>query len=161
MRAARHLVDVRNSEDDSTTLGELKDSVRRFCEERDWDRYHDAKNLAIGLVTEASELLAVFRFRSEEEVRKMLGDEAGRTKATDEVADVLYFLLRFAQMYGIDLSTEFRRKMRQNEAKYPASKARGSNKKYDELSLDRARRGRRRPTVVSRRQSGSGSSLSH
>lgn len=122
------------NDDSATTLGELKDSVRRFCEERDWDQYHNAKDLAIGVATEASELLAAFRFKSEDEIRKMLKTPAQRARVTDEVSDVLYFLLRFAQMYGVDLSTEFRRKMRQNERKYPVSKAKGSNKKYDEFS---------------------------
>ena len=53
--------------DDKTTLGDLKDEIRLFCEERDWDRYHNAKDLAIGIVTEAAELLEHFRFKSNEE----------------------------------------------------------------------------------------------
>ncbi len=54
-------------EDDAVTVSQLKESVRAFCEERDWDRYHNPKDLAIGMVTEASELLDIFRFKSPEE----------------------------------------------------------------------------------------------
>ena len=55
--------------DDKTTINDLKERIRLFCEERDWDRYHNAKDLAIGIITEAAELLEHFRFKSNEESR--------------------------------------------------------------------------------------------
>lgn len=107
--------------------------VKKFCEERDWDQYHNPKELSIGIVTEASELLDHFRFKSDEEMEHMLDDEKKREEIADELADILYFVLRFAQKYNFDLTEEFMRKMSINEMKYPVDKFRGSNKKYTEV----------------------------
>lgn len=119
--------------DDSTKFSELKATIQKFCEERDWDRFHGAKDLAIGAATESSELLEIFRFQSEEQCEEMMKDADQRTKTGDELADVLFFVLRFAQKYGFDLSDAFARKMAKNIAKYPVEKAKGSNKKYTDL----------------------------
>lgn len=106
--------------DRDVTIAELKDLVREFCERRAWDPYHGPKDLAIGLVTEASELLEIFRFVPERECAEMLGREQTRTAVADELADSLYFILRFAQLHGFDLNECMRRKMTKNEKKYPA-----------------------------------------
>jgi NTP pyrophosphatase (non-canonical NTP hydrolase) len=105
--------------DSETSLAEVKLWVRKFCEERDWDRYHGAKDLAIGLVTESSELLELFRFVPENEVMKLMHDTEFRIKAADELADSLYFILRFAQMFGFDLSTALNQKLIKNVQRYP------------------------------------------
>jgi len=118
------------ADDTITTVAELKGQVKRFCEARDWDQYHNAKDLAIGVSTEAGELLDLFRFRPVNEVEAMFRDEGEREEVEDEMSDVLFFLLRMAQMNGIDLAGAFSRKMLKNEGKYPVEKARGSNKKY-------------------------------
>lgn len=119
--------------DSNTTIAKLKEIIKQYCEERDWDQYHNPKELAIGVITEAAELLEPFRFKSEEEMKVLLKNPETRNEISEEMADVLYFILRMAQMYGIDLSTAFERKMEQNRRKYPIDRARGSNKKYDEL----------------------------
>jgi len=119
--------------DDKTTVARLKEEVRRFCDEREWDRYHGAKDLAIGLATESSELLELFRFKSDEEVEAMLKDPAKRGEMGEELADSLYFILRFSQRYGFDLADEFELKMAGNEKRYPKEKSKGSNRKYTEL----------------------------
>jgi NTP pyrophosphatase (non-canonical NTP hydrolase) len=120
-------------EDGRTTVEELKNVVRAYCEARDWDQFHDAKELAMSITVESSELLALFRFKSREDMQRMFATPGTREKIGDELADVLFAVLRFAQLYDIDLSEEFHRKMIENERKYPVEKARGSNKKYDEL----------------------------
>jgi NTP pyrophosphatase (non-canonical NTP hydrolase) len=119
--------------DDSTTIKQLKDVVQKYCEERDWDQYHSPKELAIGAVTEAAELLEPFRFKSEQEMEAMLKDPKMREEIGEEMADTVYFVIRLAQKYDIDLSSAFERKMEKNIKKYPIEKAKGSNKKYDEL----------------------------
>ena len=119
--------------DATVTLQVLKDQVKRFCEERDWDQFHSPKDLAIGVVTEAAELLEPFRFKSEQDTRSLLENPKTREHVSEELADVLYFLLRLCQMYGIDLSDAFERKMKRNAEKYPVEKSRGVNKKYTEL----------------------------
>jgi NTP pyrophosphatase (non-canonical NTP hydrolase) len=118
--------------DHKTSLHELKEKVRVFCEERDWDQFHNAKELAIGIVTEASELLQHFRFKSEEQVNDIFKDELKKKELTEEMADVLYFLLRLAQRYDIDLTTELDNKIKKNNEKYPVEKSKGCNKKYSE-----------------------------
>ncbi len=108
--------------DMTVTVEELKRQVRDFCQERGWDPYHSPKDLAIGLVTESSELLEIFRFVSEEKCMQMLEDPGQREKMSDELADSLYFILRFAQMYGFDLSRSLADKTLKNAVKYPAPK---------------------------------------
>ena len=116
-----------------TRVADLKEMVRRFSEERDWDQFHNAKDLAIGIVTEASELLETFRFKSEGEVERLLKNESSAKRVRDELADVFYFALRLAQKYEIDVSGSLEEKIRDNARKYPVEKAKGSSKKYNEL----------------------------
>ncbi len=118
--------------DTTTTIEELKEKIRIFCELRDWDQYHNAKELAVGIVTEASELLEHFRFKSEDQVDAMFQDKSKRQELTEEIADIFYFLIRLAQRYNIDLSTELENKMKKNGERYPIEKVKGSNKKYSE-----------------------------
>ncbi|MBU9742881.1 nucleotide pyrophosphohydrolase [Lachnospiraceae bacterium ASD3451] len=113
-------------------LDRLKGLVKDFCEERDWDQFHNPKELAIGLSTEANELLQLFRFQSEEQMREMLGKPDTREQIEDETADIFFFLLRFAQKNGIDLEQALVRKIEKNRKKYPAELARGNNLKYTE-----------------------------
>jgi NTP pyrophosphatase (non-canonical NTP hydrolase) len=119
--------------DSKTNIQELKDLVREFCEERDWDQYHNAKDLTIGIITEVSELLQHFRFKSGKEIEDIFDSPEKREKINEEIADVLYFILRLAQKYDIDLATVLRKKIGKNMEKYPVEKAKGSNKKYTEL----------------------------
>jgi NTP pyrophosphatase (non-canonical NTP hydrolase) len=126
MNSSRH-------DDQTTTLESLKDHVAQFCMERDWDQFHGAKDLSIGLITEASELLEIFRFKSDTETEALFADPSKRAKIESELADTLFFLLRFAQMNNIDLATAFANKMDANGKKYPVQMARGNNKKYTEL----------------------------
>lgn len=128
------VMDVPASMDDSdVTLSQMKDLVRVFCEERDWNQYHNPKDLAIGMVTESSELLDIFRFKSPEDVEGIMADPGRSAHVREELSDVLYFVLRFAQTNGIDLYTEFVRKIGIDGEKYPVEKSRGRNLKYDEL----------------------------
>jgi len=115
--------------DATTDLQRLKLQVQQFCAERDWDQFHGAKDLAIGAVTEASELLEIFRFFNEEQAEALLKDESKRLAVGHELADVLFFLLRFAERYNFDLSQQFANKMEHNAKKYPAHEFRGKNHK--------------------------------
>lgn len=118
--------------DKNVTLSSLKELVQKFCEERDWDQFHDPKELAIGISTEANELLEIFRFQTKEQMRKQLSLEVSRTQIKDELADVFFFILRFAQMNDIDLSESLKKKISDNNLKYPVEKARGNNAKYNQ-----------------------------
>ncbi len=118
--------------DQKANLLELKEKVRVFCEARDWDQFHNAKELAIGMSIECSELLDLFRFKSEKEVEELFRDIEKKEKVSEEMADILYGLLRLAQRYDIDLSEELNKKMAKSEKKYPVEKFKGSNRKYNE-----------------------------
>jgi len=119
--------------DKEVTVDELKAQIKLFCEARDWDQYHNAKDLAVGIVTEAAELLDHFRFKSKEDVEVIMKNPDKRNEISEEMADVFYFTLRLAERYNIDLSDELIKKMAKNEKKYPVEKAKGSNKKYTEF----------------------------
>lgn len=102
--------------DQQTTVHELKEKIKKFCEEREWDKYHNAKDLAIGVITEASELLEHFRFKQPEII------ESEKEQICEEISDVLFFTFRLAQRYNIDISTELAKKIAKNAEKYPAEK---------------------------------------
>ena len=119
--------------DKHITLEELKEKVKEFCEKRDWDQFHNPKELAIGISTEANELLQIFRFKSEEDMKKVMSSEK-KIEVEEELADVLYFVLRFAQMNNIDLSSAVSNKIKKNNEKYPVEKVKGCNKKYNEYN---------------------------
>ena len=119
--------------DSTATIDELKNRVRAFCEARDWDQFHGPKDLAIGVATEASELLEHFRFMNDDEASSRLTEPERRQAIEEELADVLFFILRFAQRFDIDLDSALDRKIKKNDQRYPVEKARGSNLKHDEL----------------------------
>jgi NTP pyrophosphatase (non-canonical NTP hydrolase) len=118
--------------DEVKTIQELKEKVKNFCAERDWDQFHSPKDLAIGLSTESAELLELFRFKSDAEILNKMQDMQFRQKIQNELADTLFFILRFAQKNDMDLVSALQEKMKINAANYPVEKAKGSNKKYDE-----------------------------
>lgn len=118
--------------DKETRINDIKEKVKKYSEDRDWDQFHSAKELATALIIESAELLEHFRFKSEKEVEDLFRDSEKKEKIEDEMADVLFFLIRLAQRYDVDISKIFERKMEENERKYPIKKAKGSNKKYSE-----------------------------
>lgn len=118
--------------DSKTTINELKTIIKDFCQERDWDQFHNPKDLAIGLSTESNELLDLFRFKSDKQIHEIMNTSSKREKVEEELADSLFFILRFAQMNDMDLSEILKRKMDINNLKYPKETSRGNNKKYNE-----------------------------
>ena len=118
--------------DNKTTIKELKDQIHEFNMERDWDQFHNAKDLAISISIEAAEILEHFIYKTNTEVDELLKGKK-REEIEDEVADVLWGVLMLAERYNIDLSEVLRKKMEKTAKKYPIDKAKGSNKKYTEL----------------------------
>ncbi|HEY9701104.1 MAG TPA: nucleotide pyrophosphohydrolase, partial [Allocoleopsis sp.] len=118
--------------DRTTTVEELKELVGQFCEEMDWKKFHNAKDLSVGISIESAELMEIFRWKNLEETESIMNDDSKREKISHELADILYFLLRFSDEYDIDLSESLREKIEHNRKKYPVEKFKGSAKKYDE-----------------------------
>lgn len=115
------------------TIKDLTEKVRLFCEERDWDQFHNPKDLAIGISTEANELLDIFRFKSLDDMKKIFQKSEKKEHVEDEIADVFFFVLRFAQMNNIDLNEALEKKMEKNSKKYSVERAKGKNMKYNEF----------------------------
>jgi len=111
-------------------LTQLRDALREFAAERDWDQFHSPKNLAAALSVEAAELLEHFQWLTEDESRQLPPD--ARAKVREEMADVLNYLVRLADKLDVNLLEAARDKMKLNAEKYPADKVRGSAKKYSE-----------------------------
>ena len=112
-------------------LTQLRDALRQFAEERDWDQFHSPKNLASALAVEAAELLERFQWLTEDQSRKLPPEELARVR--EEMADVLNYLVRLADKLDVNLLDAARDKIKVNAAKYPVEKARGIARKYSEL----------------------------
>ena len=103
----------------------ILNELRKFNKERDWDQFHNGKDLAIGLSVEASELLEAFLWKAP--------DDAQEEKIKEELADVLNYAFQMADRYDLDIKQIMLDKIKRNAEKYPVEKARGSAKKYNEL----------------------------
>lgn len=112
-------------------LEHLRLRLREFAAEREWDRFHTPKNLAMALAAESGELLEVFQWLTEAESFALA--PKAKAAAAEEIADVLLYLVRLADVLHIDLDDAARRKLALNAERYPADKARGSSRKYTEL----------------------------
>ncbi len=111
--------------DSSTTIAELRQVIADFIAEREWQRYHDPKNLAMSIAIEAAELMEHFQWVRSEETAAVLENERQRAEIIDEVADVACYLLSLANALGIDLSDAVHAKVAKNAAKYPVERFRG------------------------------------
>jgi len=112
-------------------LEHLRMQVAAFAAERDWDQFHNPKNLAMALAGEAGELLEHFQWLTPDEAANL--PPATREEVALECADVLLFLLRLADKLDIDLAAAAGRKLELNALKYPIGKSRGKATKYDKL----------------------------
>ena len=120
-------------DDQTTTVQELKDAIERFADERDWKQFHDPKNLVMAMASEVGELTEHFRWVTNQESLGTAADAETASAVASELADVLMFALEFATVCRIDVATAIKAKLKVNEARYPVEKARGSNRKYDQL----------------------------
>lgn len=114
--------------DDQSSYRTLVERIKKFCADRDWSQFHDPKNLAISLQLEASEVLELFQWTKNNELK-----EGKEEELADELADVLYWLIMLANHYDVDLAKALDKKMDKNEIKYPIEKARGKADKYTDL----------------------------
>ena len=108
----------------------LKDRLRLFASERDWDQFHSPKNLSMALIAEAAELVEHFQWLTEEQSSNLPDDKLEEVKM--ELADIFIYLIRISDKLNIDILAAADEKIGHNEVKYPADKVRGSSKKYTE-----------------------------
>lgn len=113
------------------TLTGLRDALRRFTAARDWQQFHTPKNLAMALNVEAAELLEHFQWLTAAQSVRL--DARRKRAVADEIADVLLYLTRLADVLHLDPLAAAQRKLRRNARKYPVRRARGNARKYSEL----------------------------
>lgn len=113
-------------------LMRLRQMIRDYVEERDWDQFHNPKDLTISLALESSELLEHFQWKTTEEIEDYL--VKSKHEVEEELADVFYCVLLIANKLDVDLEQVLSKKMIKNRNKYPIEKARGNYKKYTELA---------------------------
>jgi dCTP diphosphatase len=116
------------------SLADLLLEIRAFRDARDWERFHTVRHLAAGLSVEAAELQEALLWKTDDEVSTSLGESVFRTRVGHEIADVLIFGLLLCHACGLDATAVIRAKLQLNAEKYPVELARGSAKKYTELS---------------------------
>ena len=106
-------------------IEELRQAIVKFTQERDWDQFHNGKDLALALSIEAAELNEAFLWKEAKDVNVM--------KVKEELADIFNYAILIADKYGLDIKQIVLDKLKRNAEKYPVDKAYGSAKKYDEL----------------------------
>lgn len=111
-------------------LDQLRDRLREFVRERDWEQFHSPKNLAMAMIVEAAELVEHFQWLTEDQSKDITPEK--REQVAQEIADTFVYLLRMSDVLGIDLIDAANAKITLNAQKYPADKVRGSNAKYTE-----------------------------
>jgi NTP pyrophosphatase (non-canonical NTP hydrolase) len=111
--------------DTATTVAELREAMRRFVAEREWEQFHSPKNLVMGLAVEAAELMEHFLWIDLDASREVARDPVQRSAVADEMADVACYLLALCNTLGIDLSEAVRSKLAKNAIKYPVEKCKG------------------------------------
>ena len=115
-------------EDQTTTLSDLIQLVDGFVAERDWQRFHDPKNLSASIAIEAAELMEHFQWLRTDELGAVRDDANAMQQIREELADIMAYLLSFASTMKIDISSALREKMEKNAFKYPAEEYRGRYK---------------------------------
>lgn len=112
-------------------IKEITEKIKKFRDERDWMQFHNHKDMALSLLLEAAEVLEHFQWKSNEEIENYT--EISKNEIADELADVAICLFELADNMKIDLPKAMMIKLEKNAKKYPVTKARGSNLKYNKL----------------------------
>ena len=112
----------------------LQKILREFAFKREWEQFHNLKNLAISINIETSELLEIFQWKNDVEIESDLKKKKIKEKIYDEVDDIMLYLLRFSDLAKIDIEKCCLKKIKKNEKKYPVSLSKGKATKYNLLN---------------------------
>ena len=115
----------------SDSIAELTSRIRAFVEAREWQQFHNPKDMAVAIAAEAGELLQHFVWQQPDQVEKRADERLD--EIASEIADVGILLFEMADLLGMNLGEVMEAKIARNEHRYPADKARGNNLKYNEL----------------------------
>ncbi len=114
-------------------MNRLTQKLRDFADERDWNQFHDPKNLSMALVVEAGELVEIFQWLTSGESTVAMSDPKKADAIREELADIYGYLLRLADILGVSLNDALETKIRINQEKYPVDKAKGNATKYTDF----------------------------
>ncbi len=112
-------------------LDQIAEKVAAFRDARDWKKFHSPKEMLLSLTIEVAELAEIFRFKSDLEISNIVNEK--RAEISDELADILYWVVIISKDMGISLEEAFLAKMQKNEIRYPVELSKGNAKKYSEL----------------------------
>ena len=112
----------------------IKKVLKKFSHDRDWEQYHNPKNLVMALSGEVGELNEIFQWLTDKESENPPEEVLAHTK--EEIADIAVYLIRICMKLDIDLEDAILEKMKKNELKYPVEKCKSSNKKYNKLKRE-------------------------
>jgi dCTP diphosphatase len=118
---------------EQVTIEELQDLLRRFARERDWEQFHNPKNLAMALTGEVGELVEHFQWLTPSEASDVMSDVVRAREVRLELADIFSYLLRLADVLGVDIAAAVREKVALNEERYPVDLVRGRASKHSDL----------------------------
>ncbi len=113
-----------------TSLEQIREEIKEFIKERDWEQFHSPKNISMSIAIEAAELMEHFQWLTEEQSKKLLKDKQKRRAIEDELADIAIFILDFCNLCNIDLEEIIEMKLKKTAEKYPAEIVKGKAHKY-------------------------------
>ena len=113
-------------------LKTIKEKLRKFSQDRDWDQYHSPKNLAMAMSVEVAELLEIFQWSNDGGMEK-IEDKETKKQIEEEIADIFNYLVKFVDLMDLDLEVLSLEKIKKNDMKYPVNKFKGKSDKYNKL----------------------------
>ncbi len=117
---------------DKIDVEKIKKMLAEFAEARDWEKFHSPKNLCMAIAGESGELLEIFQWMTEKESIQVKNQPELAEQVSHELADIILYIIRMADLLDIDLNASIQTKMAINNKKYPVERVKGSAKKYDQ-----------------------------
>jgi NTP pyrophosphatase (non-canonical NTP hydrolase) len=115
------------------SVSDLRNKVASFAHERDWEKFHKPKDIALAIAVESAELLELFQWKNNKEIQGLLNNPNYRKKIEEEIADIMIYILVLTNTLDTDLVQAVLEKIQKNTDRYPVTKARGNATKYTEL----------------------------
>ena len=120
---------------ENINIGTIKEKLRDFSKDRDWEQYHSPKNLAMALSVEVAELVEIFQWSNEGGL-DVIKDQKQKEKIKKELADIFNYLVKLIDILDVDIEEEALKKIKENAEKYPIETSKGKSVKYTDFSDD-------------------------
>jgi NTP pyrophosphatase (non-canonical NTP hydrolase) len=117
---------------ENLNLDIIKEKLKQFSKERDWEQYHSPKNLAMALSVEVAELVEIFQWSNDGGIKEVENEQT-RKEIEEEIADIFNYLIKFVDLMDLDLEKISLEKIQKNDEKYPVEKSKGNSEKYNKL----------------------------